>query len=188
MRIGVVLGEVYADVVNPNSGANGKVNGVLSVVEKRDGVYIEWKPSEIVPPTAVESATNAANVANAEEEDGESWVMAEDGNNLLSAARTPPPTKALGLGYNALVFSADVKWLRSFVFEDPINGIASVKFICKDGTDSHVLHFNSGGYQQFVEHLQKCVNFASVLASFRRVLQVSRSHTKLQRAQSRRGH
>ncbi|KAI6224998.1 hypothetical protein M3Y95_00811800 [Aphelenchoides besseyi] len=125
--------EVHADVVNPNSGAKNKINGVLSVVEKKDGIYVEWKPAEISP--------------NSTSQDDD-WVIEGEGN------------KSVGLSYNALVFSVDLKYLRSFTFEDPSNGIASVKFICKDGTVSHVLHFNGGGYSDFVTHLQKYITLS----------------------------
>ncbi|KAI6183616.1 hypothetical protein M3Y97_00507600 [Aphelenchoides bicaudatus] len=129
--------EVYASAVNPNTGYKADINGVLSVVEKPDGIYIEWKPAEI-------NGTK-------DDEDIESWVIEGD-----QKANSPPsPTKSLGMSYNALVFSTDLNHLRSFTFEDPSNGIASVKFICKDGTTSNVLSFKAGGYTEFVTHIQK---------------------------------
>jgi hypothetical protein len=89
------------------------------------------------------------------DEDIDSWVI--EGDSAKANKGPPSPSKAIGLSYNALVFTSDLKYLRSFTFEDPPNGIASVKFICKDGTTSHILNFNAGGYSDFVSHLQKYI-------------------------------
>lgn len=35
-----------------------------------------------------------------------------------------------------------------------------VQFICKDGTNSHVLRFESDGYSQFVAHLQNYITLS----------------------------
>lgn len=45
--------------------------------------------------------------------------MIEDGK---SSGPPSPNSKFVGLSYNALVFSTDVKDLRSFKFEDTSNG------------------------------------------------------------------
>ncbi|CAD5212489.1 unnamed protein product [Bursaphelenchus okinawaensis] len=132
-----IICEVHADVVNSNTGQSGKVNGVLSVVEKPHGIYIEWKPAEIPAP---------------EDEIDQSWVIEGRNSNPPS-----PSGRSLGLSYNALLFSTDVKDLRSFKFGEPAQGNPWVQFICKDGSVSHVLHFEIGGYTDFVTHLQKYI-------------------------------
>lgn len=100
------------------------------------------KPAEI-PAPGVQS-----------DEEIDSWVI--EGDNKSNSPPSPNG-KSLGMSYNALVFSTDLKYLRSFTFEDPPNGIASIKFICKDGTTSHLLHFMAGGYTDFVTHVQKYI-------------------------------
>lgn len=85
----------------------------------------------------------------------DSWVI--EGGESGKSNGPPSPTKGLGLSYNALIFSTDINHLRSYTFEDPPNGIASVKFICKDGTASNALSFKAGGYSEFVTHIQKYI-------------------------------
>lgn len=105
-------------------------------------MYIEWKPAQVHGNQAED------------DNDIDSWVIEGD---QKSPNGPPSPSKNLGMSYNALVFSTDLNHLRSFTFEDPANGIASVKFICKDGTTSHNLSFKAGGYTNFIAHVQKYI-------------------------------
>ena len=55
----------------------------------------------------------------------------------------------------SFLFSADIKDLRSYTYNDPKKGIAWIRFICKDGTASDTLHFRGGGYRAFVDCIQR---------------------------------
>lgn len=93
------------------------------------------------------------------DEEIDSWVI-EGGEPNKSSGPPSPNGKGLGLSYNALVFSTDLNYLRSFTFDDPQNGIASIKFICKDGTASNNLLFKAGGYTELISHLQKYITLS----------------------------
>ncbi|KAI1726786.1 rab-GTPase-TBC domain-containing protein [Ditylenchus destructor] len=122
-----VLSDVFAEVVN-DQGASNFVNGVLSIVEKSHGVFIEWKPCDN------------------EDEPDSTWVI-EGG--------TPNTEQSRAQRNNSIIFSVDIKEIRSYTCNDPKEGQAWVKFICKDGISSNVLHFRGGGYQDFVYCLQR---------------------------------
>jgi hypothetical protein len=87
----------------------------------------------------------------------DSWVI-EGGSN--KNAPPSPTAKGLGISYNSLIFSSDLNQLRSFTYEEPPNGIASIRFICKDGTASPNLLFKSGGYTEFITHIQKYITLS----------------------------
>lgn len=70
---------------------------------------------------------------------------------------------------SALVFSADIKEVRSYIHNQQAKRnhqqlvqqpeqkrpCDTVKFICRDGTASNTLQFRSGGYPAFVDCLQR---------------------------------
>uniref|UniRef100_A0A915E2X4 Rab-GAP TBC domain-containing protein n=1 Tax=Ditylenchus dipsaci TaxID=166011 RepID=A0A915E2X4_9BILA len=49
----------------------------------------------------------------------------------------------------------DIKEIRSYTYNTPKIGNAWVRFICKDGCSSNILHFHGGGYAAFVNCLQR---------------------------------
>uniref|UniRef100_A0A914WEE1 Rab-GAP TBC domain-containing protein n=1 Tax=Plectus sambesii TaxID=2011161 RepID=A0A914WEE1_9BILA len=119
------------------------VSGVITLVEKPHGIFIEWAPvenpddstSEWVVTGSVDS-NESAELASAKTGDGD--------------RRTEELKK--------LRFSADIKDLRSFQCVEPRRGKSGspwIRLISKDGTNYIPLYFRDGGLPEFTEHLQQ---------------------------------
>jgi len=147
------LCDVYAEIFSDQHGsatsnAPAILPGVLAIVEKARGVFIEWRPCEH-PDDSVED-----------------WVI-EEGTSPTVVEGVK--RQVSGQASSALVFSADIKEVRSYIHnqakkqqqqpqpapEQKKSHCDTVKFICRDGTASNTLQFRSGGYPAFVDCLQR---------------------------------
>ncbi|UMM19352.1 hypothetical protein L5515_014993 [Caenorhabditis briggsae] len=110
------------------------IPGVLSIVEKSIGVFIEWRPSE--DPDA-------------------SWVMtSDDGNSEMVHSRSPEEKRDRGA---RVAFSMDVNDLSSFRNEEPkrgSGGFPSIRLICRDGSSQVPLFFRNCSTGEFIDRLQ----------------------------------
>ncbi|KHN87450.1 TBC1 domain family member 15 [Toxocara canis] len=107
------------------------INGKLSLVEKANGVMIDWCPIE---------------------EDG--WVLTNGDDADTSLSRTPDSGDSRQ-DTNSMKFSVDIKDLRSFQCVEPKKGCPWIRFISKDGAGYIPLYFRQGGISSFIEHLQR---------------------------------
>lgn len=158
--------DVFAEVnrsetsfLPPGTSASVFLNGVLTIIEKvhnfniliflttevfqGSGVFVEWNPSESTTRTSL-SPSEDGNAAAADD----SWVI---------EGSPPKPTAESNKFQSAanFSFSADLKDLRSYTYNEPKKGTTWIRFICKDGTASDTLHFRGGGYRAFVDCLQR---------------------------------
>ncbi|CAB3410925.1 unnamed protein product [Caenorhabditis bovis] len=118
------------------------IPGVLTIVEKSSGVYIEWSPSE----------------------DGDaSWVIAsENGDMETISSRSPTHSmaeKMSSLELSKLAFSIDVNDLSSFNNIEPKKGkgFPSIRLICRDGTNYVPLYFRNSSTSEFIDVLQRYI-------------------------------
>uniref|UniRef100_A0A914ZRZ5 TBC1 domain family member 15 n=4 Tax=Parascaris univalens TaxID=6257 RepID=A0A914ZRZ5_PARUN len=116
------------------------INGKLSLVEKANGVMIEWCPVE---------------------EDG--WVLTNGDDVDTSLSRSPESADSHREN-NSMKFSVDIKDLRSFQCVEPKKGCPWIRFISKDGSGYIPLYFRQGGISSFIEYLQR---YASLKRSAR---------------------
>jgi hypothetical protein len=122
---------------------------VLAVVEKGRGVFVEWKPSRNGNGGNEDGSPPEEALAAAED-----WVIEGNGHHSEQRPIAAPNN-------NSLIFSADIKEIRSYVHDQPRKQAATalkwntVKFICRDGTASNSLQFRGGGYPAFVDCLQR---------------------------------
>ncbi|CAI5440754.1 unnamed protein product [Caenorhabditis angaria] len=117
------------------------VPGVLSIVEKSIGVFIEWSPSE---------------------DSDASWVIAsDDGNTETYNPRSPSHSASLEKTSSEdiakLAFSLDVNDLSSYKNIEPKKGkgLPSIRLICKDGTSYVPLYFRNTSTSAFNDVLQR---------------------------------
>ncbi|KJH48848.1 hypothetical protein DICVIV_05038 [Dictyocaulus viviparus] len=122
------------------------IPGVLTIVEKAVGVFIEWLPNE----------ENGPNYAP----DTSGWVIAEDsGETQMFHSPTGSPDRAHGELTNNLGFSVDVNDLSSFRSVEPKKGqgYPSIRLICKDGSSVAPLYFTNESTVNFIDALQRYI-------------------------------
>ncbi|KAE9555787.1 hypothetical protein FO519_001001 [Halicephalobus sp. NKZ332] len=144
-----LLTDVFAEVnrsetsfLPPGTSASVFLNGVLTIIEKGSGVFVEWNPSEASARLSLSPGEDSNTVAD------DSWV-------IEGSPPRPAPESDKFQSPSNFAFSADLKDLRSYTYNEPKKGIAWIRFICKDGTASDTLHFRGGGYRAFVDCLQR---------------------------------
>uniref|UniRef100_A0AC34RMS9 Rab-GAP TBC domain-containing protein n=1 Tax=Panagrolaimus sp. JU765 TaxID=591449 RepID=A0AC34RMS9_9BILA len=151
-----LLNEVFGEVnrsdtsfLPPGCTASIFLDGILTIVEKSDGVFVEWNPE-----TAVRTSLTPSEDANPAADD--SWVI--EGSPPKPAVKETDKLQSP----SQFAFSADLKDLRtdlkdlrSYTYNEPRHGTTWIRFICKDGTSSPTLHFRGGGYKPFVDCLQR---------------------------------
>ncbi|KAF7637101.1 Rab-GAP TBC domain-containing protein [Meloidogyne graminicola] len=157
-----LLSDVYAEIVDQQTGANSFMCGVLSIVEKSWGVFLEWKPC---------CGPSLFDVAQDKDDDTSEWVIEEatealtDNKLKNSSNRNSPlngsnPSKEREEALKQqqkYCFSADLNSLRSFQHGNLKKVPIWIRFICKDGTDSNTYHLRGGGYESLVDCLQRYV-------------------------------
>ncbi|CAJ0963622.1 unnamed protein product, partial [Mesorhabditis belari] len=112
------------------------VSGVLQVVEKARGVFIEWTPAEDSPVSG--------------------WVLA-DGNDENALLSTSPPQRSFRENVNKLKFSMDVNDLNSFKHVEPKKGDPMIRLIGRDGSSQVPLYFRQTSTSAFIDCLQKYI-------------------------------
>ncbi|XGW07296.1 hypothetical protein V3C99_010468 [Haemonchus contortus] len=126
--------------------SNDYIPGVLSVVEKAVGVFIEWAPRE----------ENGLTYGP----DTSGWVLAEDGGETTTLhSPSNSPERAAGELMNRLAFSLDVNDLSSFRSIEPKKGQGHpyIRLICKDGSSFTPLYFTTESTVGFVDVLQRYI-------------------------------
>ncbi|VDO68511.1 unnamed protein product [Heligmosomoides polygyrus] len=126
--------------------SNEFIPGVLVIVEKAVGVFIEWSPCE----------ENTINYAP----DTSGWVLAEDGGETRTLhSPSNSPERITGEMMNRLAFSMDVNDLSSFRNIEPKKGQGHpyIRLICKDGSSYVPLYFITESTVTFVDVLQRYI-------------------------------
>jgi hypothetical protein len=148
-----LLTDVFAEVnrseasfVPPGTSSTVFLNGVLTLVEKGSGVYVEWNPSEKTARSSLSTSDDPNSSA------ADDWVIEGSSPPKPTTDNSSPTHTHSPMSF---AFSADLKDLRSYTYNDPKKGIAWIRFICKDGTASETLHFRGGGYRAFVDCIQR---------------------------------
>uniref|UniRef100_A0A914KWA1 TBC1 domain family member 15 n=3 Tax=Meloidogyne TaxID=189290 RepID=A0A914KWA1_MELIC len=160
-----LLSEVYAELVDQQTGVSNFMSGVLSVVEKSWGVFLEWKPCGPLTDSN-----------NDKDDDTSEWVIEEATEALIessissktknsSSRNSPsngsnPSSKEREEAFKQqqkYCFSVDLNSLRSFQHSSFKRDPIWIRFICKDGTDSSNYHLRGGGYESLVNCLQRYV-------------------------------
>ncbi|KAK6054500.1 hypothetical protein COOONC_07994 [Cooperia oncophora] len=122
------------------------IPGVLTVVEKAVGVFIEWAPCE----------ENGITYGP----DTSGWVLAEDGGETRTLhSPSNSPERVSGELMNRLAFSMDVNDLSSFRSIEPKKGQGHpyIRLICKDGSSYTPLYFTAESTVGFVDVLQRYI-------------------------------
>ncbi|VDM60637.1 unnamed protein product [Angiostrongylus costaricensis] len=132
-------------------GVSAKVSeeympGVLIVVEKAVGVFIEWVPTEESGPVYAPDTSG--------------WVITEDGGeSQMVHSPNGSPDRVPGELKSSPAFSVDVNDLSSFRSIEPKKGqgYPSVQLICKDGSSVAPLYFTSESTVNFIDVLQRYI-------------------------------
>ncbi|KAJ1372987.1 hypothetical protein KIN20_035305 [Parelaphostrongylus tenuis] len=132
-------------------GVSAKVSeeyipGILTIVEKAVGVFIEWAPTEDNGPVYAPDTSG--------------WVITEDGgeSQMLQSPKGSPD-RIPGEVKASPAFSVDVSDLSSFRSIEPKKGqgYPSIKLICKDGSSVSPLYFTSESTVNFIDVLQRYI-------------------------------
>ncbi|KAL3118509.1 hypothetical protein niasHT_000274 [Heterodera trifolii] len=139
-----ILSEVFGEIFDQQKGGHVFMNGVLSIVEKSTGVFIEWKPCGTTPLTALPDP------------DDTEWVIeGEEAGEEENGARGKQQKNAESNLRQSL--SLDLNSIRSFIHGNLKKAPIWLRFICKDGTESDTYYFRGGGYESLVNCLQRYV-------------------------------
>ncbi|CAI4221505.1 unnamed protein product [Auanema sp. JU1783] len=115
------------------------LQGVLTLVERSIGVFIEWTPTE-----------------DGNESTG--WVITGGSEeNIASHSLNSPDSDGSKDLLNKLKFSIDVCDLSSYKYLEPKDkgqGYPFIRFICRDGSSPMALYFRTTSVDEFLEKLR----------------------------------
>lgn len=136
---------IHVNVNSHHSDKDAHIPGKVFIIQKPEGVFIEWKAEEIL---------------QVDGQNEQEWAVI---GSSLSVGYKPdtgsgsdvPTKEEARRKYN---ISFDILDLKSFKRNAPNHGWAYVIFILKDGTTYPALHFHSGGSKAMLQFLGKTLH------------------------------